>query len=133
MTLTTHTEGRARQYRRLRIANIAVGAVPRAEAAAMLALSNGLSLPVFASYLRADPVTVQGPTPAEELFTIPIGPAVAVFLFLAAVDHLVVAAPACTGGTSATSTHARQLRPLDRVLDQRVDHDRVDRDVRRDP
>jgi hypothetical protein len=93
VTQTTQTDGRARRYRRLRIANIAVGLFLAAEAAAMLALSNGLSLPVFASYLRADPVTVQGPTRAEELFTIPIGLAVAAFLLLAAIDHLVVAAP----------------------------------------
>jgi hypothetical protein len=59
----------------------------------MLVLSNDLSLPVFASYLRGDPVAELGPAPAEELFTIPLGVAVAVFLLLAAIDHLVVAAP----------------------------------------
>jgi hypothetical protein len=81
------------RYRRLRVANVVVGAFLAAEGAVMLALSNDLSLPVFASYLRGDPVSVQGPSPAEELFTIPIGPAVALFLLLAAFDHLVVAAP----------------------------------------
>lgn len=59
----------------------------------MLALSNDLSLPVTASYLRSDPVLAQRATPGEVLFTIPIGATVAVFLLLAAVDHLLVAAP----------------------------------------
>ena len=98
-------------FRRLRVANVAVGLFLAAEGAAMLALSNDLSLPVFASYLRNDPVAVQGPSPAEKLFTIPIGPAVAVFLLLAAIDHLVVAAP-------------RVHRWYERNLDARVNYAR---------
>ena len=56
-------------------------------------MSNDLSLPVFASFLRSDPVKAQAASPATELFSLAIGPAVAVFLALAAIDHLVVAAP----------------------------------------
>jgi len=84
---------RARRYRRLRAANVVVGVVLAAEAVLMLLLGNDLGLPVFASYLRGDPITALGAAPAEELFTIPLGGAVALFLLLAAVDHLVVAAP----------------------------------------
>jgi hypothetical protein len=91
--VSTGADVRSQRYRRLRIANIAVGLFLAAEGAAMLALSNDLSLPVFASYLQGDPVAVQGASPAEQLFTVPIGPAVAVFLLLAALDHLVVASP----------------------------------------
>jgi hypothetical protein len=94
MTSTIAVDGgQARRYRRLRVANVAVGVFLAAEAALMLALSNDLSLPVFASYLRGDPVAELGPAPAEELFTIPLGVAVAVFLLLAAIDHFTVAAP----------------------------------------
>ena len=82
-----------RRFRRLRSANVAVGVFLVLEAAAMLALSNGLSLPVFASYLQTDPVKAQGASPTNELFSLPIGPTVALFLILAAIDHLIVAAP----------------------------------------
>jgi hypothetical protein len=82
-----------RRFRRLRIANVTVGAFLAAEAAAMLALSNNLSLPVFASYLQTDPVKAQGSSAPDKLFSLPIGPTVALFLFLAAIDHLIVAAP----------------------------------------
>ena len=105
------SDGQVRRYRRLRVANVAVGVFLGVQGAAMLALSNDLSLPVFASYLRGDPVSVQGPSPAEKLFTIPIGPAVAVFLLLAAIDHLVVAAP-------------RVHRWYERNLDARVNYAR---------
>jgi Heliorhodopsin len=91
--MTTRVDIRSQRYGRLRLANVAVGLFLAAEAAAMLALSNDLSLPVFASYLTDDPVAVQGPPAAGQLFTIAIGPAVAAFLLLAAIDHLVVAAP----------------------------------------
>ncbi len=84
---------RVATYRRLRVFNLVVGAILGIEAIAMLVLSNDLALPVFASYLRSDPVKALGAAPAEELFTIAIGPAVALFLVLAAVDHLLVAAP----------------------------------------
>ncbi|HEX6310854.1 MAG TPA: heliorhodopsin HeR [Acidimicrobiia bacterium] len=78
---------------RLRIFNVAVGVVLAVEAAIVLALSNGLSLPVTASFLEADPVVVREATLPEVVWSVPIGPMVAVFLLLAAVDHLVVSAP----------------------------------------
>ena len=59
----------------------------------MLALSNSLSLPVTASWLTGDPVVARTPDPPHEVFSLAIGPAVALFLFLAAADHLLVAAP----------------------------------------
>jgi hypothetical protein len=89
----TAPSDRAAIYRRLRELNVVVGLILLAETIAMLLLSNDLSFPVFASYLRSDPNVAQGPVPAEELFTIAIGPAVALFLLLAAVDHLLVASP----------------------------------------
>jgi hypothetical protein len=79
--------------RRLRVWNLVVGVVQLAQAVFVLVLSNDLSLPVTGSFLRADPVTVQQPMAPERVFDLPIGPMVAVFLFLAAFDHLLVAAP----------------------------------------
>ncbi|MEK8108216.1 hypothetical protein NKG94_31065 [Micromonospora sp. M12] len=64
-----------------------------AEGIWMWAVSSNLSLPVTASYLTADPVTLRDATLPEVAFRIAVGPAVAVFLLLAALDHLVTAAP----------------------------------------
>ncbi len=83
----------AGRFRRLRAANVAVGVLLAAQAALVLALSNGLSLPVTAAFLSSDPVLAQGAAPGIVLFRLGIGPAVAVFVLLAALDHLVVAAP----------------------------------------
>jgi hypothetical protein len=77
----------------LRAFNVIVGLVHLAQAALMLALSNDLSLPVTASWATGDPVVARMPSAPEEVFALAIGPAVALFLLLAAVDHLVVAAP----------------------------------------
>ncbi len=81
------------RYLRLRTFNVVVGAVLLAEAAYMLVASNDLALPVTASYLRDDPVAVTGPTLPSEVFSLRIGPTVAVFLALAAFDHLLVSVP----------------------------------------
>ena len=82
---------------RLRATNVAVGMLLLAEAAVVLALSNGLSLPVTSAFLSSDPVLAQGAAPGAVMFRVGIGPAVAVFVLLAAVDHLVVAAPGVHG------------------------------------
>ncbi|HVB43677.1 MAG TPA: heliorhodopsin HeR [Streptosporangiaceae bacterium] len=84
---------KTRRYRRLRTLNIVVGLLLAAETAYMLAASNNLALPVTASFLTGDPVAVRGATLPEVVFSLRIGPTVAVFLGLAALDHLIVAAP----------------------------------------
>ncbi len=83
----------AHAYRRLRWGNAVTGLVAAGQGVIMLLASNSLAVPVTASFLTADPVTVRSGTAPETVFEIPIGPAVATFLFLAAVDHLIVAAP----------------------------------------
>ncbi|MGB2567601.1 heliorhodopsin HeR [Micromonospora citrea] len=91
--------------RRLRRLNVAVGLLLAAEGIVMWAASNDLALPVTASYLTADPVTLRDGTLPETVVRLAIGPTVAVFLLLAAVDHLVVAAP---------GVHRWYARTLDR-------------------
>jgi hypothetical protein len=81
------------RYRRLRALNLLAGVLLAAEAAFMLLASNNLALPVTSSYLRNDPVAVTRPTMPQVVFLLRIGPAVAIFLALAALDHLLVAAP----------------------------------------
>jgi hypothetical protein len=92
MIEVTDRAGGAR-YRRLRWVNLAVGVVMAVQAGYMLAASNRLALPVTAGFLGADPVTVPDPVPPETVASIRIGPAVALFLLLAAADHLLVATP----------------------------------------
>lgn len=80
----------------LRRLNVVVGLAHLGQAMLMMALSNDLALPVTAAFLPGDPVTAQdGAT--EVLFELPIGAAVAVFLLLAAADHLGVAMPGVSG------------------------------------
>ncbi|MBQ1074611.1 heliorhodopsin HeR [Micromonospora sp. C31] len=81
------------RYRRLRGFNVLVGLILAVEGGWMWAASNDLSLPITASYLTADPTTLRDATLPEVAFRLAIGPAVAVFLLLAALDHLVTAAP----------------------------------------
>lgn len=90
---TTSSSDVGRRSGRLRSLNLVVGLAHLVQAVAMIVLSNDLSLPVVASYLTDDPVAVQEGVPPETVFSLPIGPTVALFLALAAVDHLLVAGP----------------------------------------
>jgi hypothetical protein len=76
---------------RLRWANLLLGLAHLAQAVLILILSNDFSLPITASFLSGPPGTDF--TARETLWEVPIGPAVALFLFLAAADHLLMAAP----------------------------------------
>ncbi|QCX27906.1 heliorhodopsin HeR [Nocardioides jishulii] len=77
----------ARQ-RRLRAFNLGAAALHVAQAVAVVVLATDFALPVTASYLAGPPGTApQAPT---VLFDLPTGPAVAAFLALSAVAHLVV-------------------------------------------
>ena len=83
------------RMRRLRTGNLAVGLAHLGQAALILALSNGFSIPVVASFAEGPPGSAV--PPAEEVFSVPFGPAVALFLLLAAADHLLMAAPGVVG------------------------------------
>ncbi|MBM9475156.1 hypothetical protein JL107_01730 [Nakamurella flavida] len=68
---------------------------------AILVLGGGFAVTVTSSYPSGPPGST--PNPPSGLFDIAVGPAVAVFLFLAAVDHLLTA-------TAARSVYERDLR-----------------------
>ena len=73
---------------RLRRWNAAAALLHAAQAAAVLALANGFTLPVTAAYMQGPPRTpALDPT---TLFDIPTGAAVAAFLLLSAVAHALV-------------------------------------------
>lgn len=76
---------------RLRLYNLIMAGLHAAQGVLMVALSNDFGLPVTAAFMEGPPGTI-GTT--RELFTLPLGPAVAAFLFMSAAAHLIVAGPA---------------------------------------
>jgi hypothetical protein len=82
---------RERRLTRLRPYNLIVGLIHLAQAALILVLSNEFSLPITGTFASGEPGS--GFTEREVLWDVPIGPAVAFFLFLAALDHLLMATP----------------------------------------
>ncbi len=84
----------ADQFDRLRTINLVVGFIHLVQGIAMLILSNDFSLPVTRSFLSGPPGTDPQSRPA---FDLQLGPLVAVFLLLAAADHLLTASPVLNG------------------------------------
>jgi Heliorhodopsin len=78
---------------RLRRLNLAAGLLHGVQAVALIALSNGFSLPVTAAYLDGPPGGAVSPDRLRELFAYPLGSAVAAFSMLSAIFHFVVASP----------------------------------------
>jgi hypothetical protein len=76
---------------RLRWSNLAVGIVHAVQAVIILALANDFTLPVTATFLEGPPGS-EAPPPTR-LFGVSIAWGVAIFLLLAAIDHLLMAAP----------------------------------------
>jgi hypothetical protein len=82
------------RFRRLRWYNLVMGLIHAVQGVAILLLSNDFSLPVTATFMEGPP----GSTGVlRELFTLPLGPAVAAFLFLSAAAHWIIAAPGVFG------------------------------------
>lgn len=74
----------------LRAWNLAMGFLHLFQGILMLVLSNSFSLPVVGTFLKFNSQTMQlVPTP-ETLFSLRIGPMVAIFLFLSALAHFLV-------------------------------------------
>ena len=71
---------------RLRIWNLALAVLHAAQAVLVLVLATDFAIGVTSQYPQGPPGTA--PPAPEHLFDVPIGPAIAVFLALAAVDHL---------------------------------------------
>lgn len=80
--------------RRLRAGNATLALLHAAQATVILVLSNDFGLPVTLTFLEGPPGSA-GTT--DVLFDLPIGPAVAAFLYLAALDHGLMALPGVAG------------------------------------
>ncbi len=76
---------------KLRTWNLVVGLVHLVQAIAIAAISNDFKLPITGQYLAGPPGTDIGPP--DLIWSVPVGYAVAFFLFLASLDHLLMAAP----------------------------------------
>lgn len=83
--------GAESRIERLRLWNLVVGLIHLVQAIAIFVASNDFALPITGSFLAGPPGSEF--TEREVLWEFPIGPAVAVFLLLAAIDHLLMAAP----------------------------------------
>jgi hypothetical protein len=92
------TPGRLRDLRRW---NLALAVLHLLQAVAVVVLASDFTITVTGSFPAGPPGTVV-PPPAG-LFDVPVGPAIAVFLVLAALDHLVT-------GTVARGVYERDLR-----------------------
>ncbi len=80
----------AGEGRRLAIWNGAVGLLHAVQATLIVLLASDAALPVYAGWVDGPPATAT-PIQGGPLFDLPFGPAVAAFLYLAAIDHLLVA------------------------------------------
>jgi hypothetical protein len=83
----------ATSHHRLRRLNVGAGILHLAQGVAMLALSNGLRLPVSATFATAQPGQALDPSRLSTLFSYRLGPAVAAFSLLSAAFHFLVASP----------------------------------------
>jgi hypothetical protein len=77
----------------LRPFNLVAGAAHLAQAVVLVILSTDFSLPVSATFASGPPGQAVTAERLEELFTYPLGPAVALFSLLSAFFHLLVASP----------------------------------------
>ena len=92
---------------RLRTVNVLAGTLHLVQMIAVLALSNGFSLPITATYMSGPP----GSTFSEPvtLFNTPVGLSVAIFLGLSALAHFIVASPQFFGRYNCTYLRLRNF------------------------
>ena len=79
------------RFKRLRTYNAVMGTFHLAQGIAIVALSNEFTLPVTANFVNGPPGTPPG-TP-EVLYDLPLGLAVAAFIFISAIAHYLIASP----------------------------------------
>jgi hypothetical protein len=75
---------------RLRNLNLAMGVLHAAQGVLVVALSTGFSIPIVVHSLTGPPGS---PAETVELFDLPIGWAVATFVFVSAIAHFLIASP----------------------------------------
>lgn len=92
------TEGENR-FNNLRVFNLVMGIFHAVQALIMLMVSNGFSIDVSTSFLKSSGLPQEGnfmiSPETESVFSIQIGPAVALFLMISAAAHFIVAFSNC--------------------------------------
>jgi hypothetical protein len=83
------------RFSRLRWFNLGMGLLHAGQGALILLLSNSFALPVHATFMEGPPGS--GDPEIHHLFDLPIGPAVAAFVFISAVAHLTLVLPGVFG------------------------------------
>lgn len=102
---------------RLRLYNAGMGLLHAVQGLAVLLLSNDFALPVTAAFMEGPPGT---PATTEELFRLPLGPAVAAFLLLSAVAHFVVAGPGWRKYRRDLAAHRNEQRWIEYSISSSV-------------
>jgi lipid-A-disaccharide synthase-like uncharacterized protein len=82
----------ATESSRLRRWNLGVGLIHAVQATVLLLIASDASLPVYASWIDGPPGSASL-NDGEPLFDVPFAAATAAFLYLAAIDHLLVGGP----------------------------------------
>jgi Heliorhodopsin len=90
MSIAVNTE-RRQAFIRLRLYNLGMGLLHAAQGVLILALSNSFSLPVHATFMEGPPGSAD--PELTHLFDLPIGPAVAAFVFISAIAHFTLVMP----------------------------------------
>jgi hypothetical protein len=91
------TKGTRISIPRLRWFNLIMGVFHLTQGILMLVLSSEKSLPVTSAFQVFDPAAGKLVTSYDTIIDLPIGPMVAVFLFLSAVAHFTISAPGVFG------------------------------------
>jgi hypothetical protein len=95
-------------YPRLRRWNIGVGLLHAVQGVVLLVLANDATIEVTSSWATGPPGSGTRSEP-DTIFGLPFGPAVAAFLLLAALDHLLVASPRIVGWYERNLARGRNL------------------------
>lgn len=108
ITAATTSDPGGEQVRRLRRLNIVAGAAHTVQATVMIALANNTGLPVTASFATGPPGQPADAASIDELFTYPLGFAVALFSTLSAAStsssHPLGASPAIAANSPLGAT-----------------------------
>lgn len=82
-----------RRFFKLRRFNIIMAVLHFGQGVTMLILASNFSLPVTTSFVQFNPVAGKLEPVLKTLFNLPIGPVVAIFLFLSGLAHLLLSLP----------------------------------------
>ncbi|MDW5562926.1 MAG: heliorhodopsin HeR [Methanomassiliicoccus sp.] len=81
------------KFKRLRRFNAVMAVVHLVQALLILVLANNTSQPIYSYFLKFDPATQSLISQQQLMFDLLLGPMVALFLFISAFDHFLLAGP----------------------------------------